>query len=383
VSLSVKKNIKKCLVIIFTALFFSFHSYSQQKEKKIFKDTLDGAFDISKYLLEIHGFLPVVSVITEPALGFGGVLAGIYFIPKEKTADQKFRMPDIAGIGGGYTENGTWFLGGGYAGFWKDDNIRYRGILGYGDINLKYYGNDSDFLASNPVNFSMKSLFFLQQALFRIKDSRFMLGGKYYFGKTRVTAFEISQIPGLNPRDFDLISSGLGVIGEYERLNNILSPSKGFRIQLDYSQSLEFLGSDRNFSKVSFFTLGYIPITDTWNSGFRFESLIASENTPFYALPYINLRGVPSLRYQGQLTVLAETEQFVNVYKRWSIVGFAGLGSTVSSLNEMNFSPIVWNAGTGVRYLIARMLGLQMGFDVARGPEDWAFYITLGSSWLK
>lgn len=382
-SLSVKKNIKQCLVIIFTALLFSFHSYSQQKEKKIFKDTLDGAFDISKYLLEIHGFLPVVSVITEPALGFGGVLAGIYFIPKEKAADQKFRMPDIAGIGGGYTENGTWFLGGGYAGFWKDDNIRYRGILGYGDINLKYYGNDSDFLASNPVNFSMKSLFFLQQALFRIKNSRFMLGGKYYFGKTRVTAFETSQIPGLNPRDFDLISSGLGVIGEYERLNNILSPSKGFRIQLDYSQSLEFLGSDRNFSKVSFFTLGYIPITDTWNSGFRFESLIASENTPFYALPYINLRGVPSLRYQGQLTVLAETEQFVNVYKRWSIVGFAGLGSTVSSLNEMNFSPIVWNAGTGVRYLIARMLGLQMGFDIARGPEDWAFYITVGSSWLK
>jgi hypothetical protein len=369
--------------ILLIALFISFYGHSQQEETKLFKDTLDGAFDVSNYLFELHGFLPIITVITEPALGYGGVGAGIYFIPKEKTADKKFRMPDIAGVGGGYTQNGTWFAGGGYAGFWKDDKIRYRGVLGYGDINLKYYGKGGDYLANNPIDFSIKSLFFLQQALFRIRDSRFMLGGKYYFGKTRVSAFEESNIPGVNPRDFDLVSSGVGVIGEYENFNNILSPSKGLRIQLDYSQSLEFLGSDRNFGKLTFFTLGYIPLTNKWNSGFRFESILASENTPFYSMPYINLRGVPVLRYQGQLTALAETEQFVTVYKRWSVVGFAGLGSTVSSVDEMNFTPSVWNAGGGFRYLIARMLGLQMGMDIARGPEDWAFYIVFGSSWLK
>lgn len=380
----VKNRIEKyCCAILFVAMLIPFYGHSQQKETKLFKDTLDGAFDISKYLFELHGFLPVVTVITEPALGYGGVIAGIYFIPKKKTADKKFRMPDIAGVAGGYTQNGTWFAGGGYAGFWKDDKIRYRGILGYGDINLKYYGKGSEYLAKNPIEFSIKSLFFLQQALFRISDSRFMLGGKYYYGKTRITFFEESNIPGVNPRDFDLISSGFGMIGEYENFNNILSPSKGLRMQLDYSQSLEFLGSDRNFSKVTFFTLGYIPLTDRWNSGFRFESIIASENTPFYSMPYINLRGVPVLRYQGQLTALAETEQFFNVYKRWSVVGFAGIGSTVSSTTEMNFSPAVWNAGGGFRYLIARMLGLQMGMDIAKGPEDWAFYIVLGSSWLK
>ena len=210
-----------------------------------------------------------------------------------------------------------------------------------------------------------------------------MLGGKYYFGKTKVTAFEESIIPEVDPRDFEMVSSGIGVIGEYENFNNILSPSKGLRMQIDYSQSLEFLGSDRNFSKVTFFTLAYVPINRKWNSGFRFESIVASENTPFYSMPYINLRGVPVLRYQGQLTALTETEQFFNVYKRWSVVGFTGLGTTVSSTEEMNFNPAVWNAGAGFRYLIALMLGLQMGMDIARGPEDWAFYIVFGSSWLK
>lgn len=136
-------------------------------------------------------------------------------------------------------------------------------------------------------------------------------------------------------------------------------------------------------SRLTFFTLGYIPVTKKWNSGLRVESIIASENTPFYMLPYLNLRGVPILRYQGWLTMLAETEQFINIYKRWSVVGFAGVGTTLPSLTEKDFTSAVWNAGGGIRYLIARQLGLQMGVDIARGPEDWAFYIVFGSAWLK
>jgi hypothetical protein len=31
--------------------------------------------------------------------------------------------------------------------------------------------------------------------------------------------------------------------------------------------------------------------------------------------------------------------------------------------------------------LVARKLGLSAGLDVARGPEESAFYITAGSSW--
>jgi hypothetical protein len=37
--------------------------------------------------------------------------------------------------------------------------------------------------------------------------------------------------------------------------------------------------------------------------------------------------------------------------------------------------------GGGFRYLLARKLGLQTGIDVARGPEETAFYIQVGSSW--
>jgi hypothetical protein len=371
------------LLLLSIIAFISNNPVLSQSGKGLFKDSLDNAFDISKWLFDLHGFIPLITPITEPALGYGLVGAGVYFIPKKKLSSTEFKMPDIFGLGGGYTQNGTWFLGAMYAGFWKDDQLRYRGIIGYGSINLKYYGSGNDFLANNPASFSMESYLFLQQAVIRIKKSNFFLGIKYMFGKTNVTAFEESKIPEVDPLDFDLISSGLGFISEYESFNNVLSPTQGIRLHLSYDQYLKILGSDKDNGMLTFFTLGYLPVNRHWVLGLRLESMLASENTPFYMMPYINLRGVPLLRYQGELTMLAETEQLVRVYKRWSAVGFAGIGTTIPSLNDMNKGPTAWNVGGGFRYKVARLLGLQMGVDVARGPENWAFYIVFGNAWLK
>jgi len=41
----------------------------------------------------------------------------------------------------------------------------------------------------------------------------------------------------------------------------------------------------------------------------------------------------------------------------------------------------VWNVGAGFRYLLARLYGLQMGFDIARGPEQFAWYLQFGHAW--
>ena len=296
-SIITKRTLKISKILFTILLSLTFISgLSAQEKPKIFRDTLDGAFDISMWLFDLHGLMPLVSVITEPALGYGAVLAGVYFIPKEKNSENEFKMPDIVGAGGGYTQNGTWFAGAGYAGFWKDDKIRYRGILGYGSINLKYYGAGDGYLANDPAEFTIESLFFLQQAIFRIKDSPFMLGGNYYFGKTNVSAFEESKLPEVDPLDFNLINSGLGFISEYETFNNILSPSKGLRVQLSYSQSLQFLGSDRNLGRLSFFTIGYLPINKRWHSGFRVESMLATQKTAFYMLPYIKLRDIQPIQ---------------------------------------------------------------------------------------
>src|SRR5512135_3196558 len=42
-------------------------------------DREDGQFDLSDYLLKYHGLLPVPIIITEPALGYGGGVAALWF----------------------------------------------------------------------------------------------------------------------------------------------------------------------------------------------------------------------------------------------------------------------------------------------------------------
>ena len=180
------------------------------------------------------------------------------------------------------------------------------------------------------------------------------------------------------------MNSGIGVITEYEKLDNMFSPSKGIRINLSYDQYLEDLGGDKNFGLLSTFMHYYKPLfSDRLISGLRIESQLATGDSPFYLQPYISLRGVPAMRYQGELTALVETEQQFMITNRWSVVGFAGYGRTAKSIDEIDIGSNAWNAGTGFRYLIARALGLKMGVDVARGPEQWAIYVVVGTSWLR
>ncbi|RLD48217.1 MAG: hypothetical protein DRI88_03980, partial [Bacteroidetes bacterium] len=65
------------------------------------------------------------------------------------------------------------------------------------------------------------------------------------------------------------------------------------------------------------------------------------------------------------------------------VLGFGGYGRTFFYSNDRKQGSNSWSAGTGFRYLIARLLGLRMGIDVAKGPDDWAFYVVFGSAWLR
>jgi hypothetical protein len=93
---------------------------------------------------------------------------------------------------------------------------------------------------------------------------------------------------------------------------------------------------------------------------------------PFYQLPFIDMRGIPAVRYQDDEVALLEAELRWNVTPRWAFVGFLGSGHAAETVSA---------GGVGFRYLVARRLGLYMGVDLAKGPEDTAIYIQAGSAW--
>jgi hypothetical protein len=87
------------------------------------------------------------------------------------------------------------------------------------------------------------------------------------------------------------------------------------------------------------------------------------------------------MRYQGETAVSLDGEARFGVSSRWWLVAFAGGGWTDAGSIRVLQDQSVHAGGFGFRYLIARVLGIQSGIDVARGPEKWAFYVVFGSSW--
>jgi hypothetical protein len=98
----------------------------EKKKKLSLIDPEDGAVDISEMLKEPAGFMPIPIVITEPAVGYGGGLAVLFFHPQKKKYD-RYVPPNISGAFGLYTANKTWAAGLFHLHIWGPDKVRYMG----------------------------------------------------------------------------------------------------------------------------------------------------------------------------------------------------------------------------------------------------------------
>jgi hypothetical protein len=161
----------------------------------------------------------------------------------------------------------------------------------------------------------------------------------------------------------------------------MFTPSSGSSVEFDIGVARPDLGSTSSFENVMLRGYTYLPLGKSAVLGLRGDGQCSRGDVPFYALPFITLRGIPAMRYQGNHVLVAEAELRHNLDARWALVGFAGNGRTDADDTSFANSQTASAAGTGFRYLIARKLGLYAGMDVARGPEETVIYLQAGSAW--
>ena len=66
---------------------------------------------------------------------------------------------------------------------------------------------------------------------------------------------------------------------------------------------------------------------------------------------------------------MVEAELRWNVTPRWALIGFLGAGRAWGSSTNFSEADTAKAWGLGLRYLIARRLGIYMGADLAKGPR--------------
>lgn len=372
---------KPGLLIITLFLLFISEGYGQELAKKlsIFRDSTDNAFDMSDWLVDKKGVLLVPSIITEPAVGYGALLAAIYF---HSSYSEKNGPPSMTGAVGGGTQNGTWAAGLFHVGYWKQDHLRYTGALMRTNANLEYYGPGLIF-GDDPVNLNLDAWFLLQQLKGRIGESKFFIGGKYILLDTDNTFKLPVDLPDYSGQEFHSTLSEASVILNYDSRNNVFTPTKGFFLQITGTYSDTWFGGDALYGRLGFDGIGYFLVSQRVTIGMRYLNNYTLGDVPFYARPSITLRGVPLMKYQDRNTIEFETEVDVDLTKRWSVLGFAGMGNAYSSLDEFENGKSVRTLGTGFRYLMIRKFGAKFGMDFAVSQDDFAFYFVFGSSWFR
>lgn len=388
-SLLLRIRIKVLILICFTMAFSSLRAQDglqvkETKEKPTLKDTLDGQFDFSSFLIDSKGFMPIPLIITEPALGsFGGVLALTFLTPKPIPEGQHYVAPDITAAVGMYTANNSWAIGGGRIGSFPKKGIKYRAFLGYASLNISFYRTLPQ-IGEQEYKFNIDALPVLLSFSKSLPKTDLYVGAQYTFSKTNVEPLFETELPEwVKEKDFDANTGSLGLFTDWDRRDNFFTPDKGTILHVQYAVDDAWTGSDYNYQRLNGFANWFIPIKPRWISGLRIDAQHVFDDPPFYLLPSLNMRGVPVARYQGATTALIETEQRYDFNLRWSVLAFAGAGKAIMRDESFSDAETIYNYGTGFRYLIARAFGVRTGIDVAWGPDSFGWYIVFGHNWNR
>ena len=354
-----------------------------------FFDPEDGQFDLSEWLLDRKGFLPVPIVITEPAVGYGGGVALLFIresirdaTARAKTSRGPVTPPDIYGIAAFATENGTKGIGGGAMLTFAEDRWRYRGGAAKVDVNHKFYGVGGLLTdGQRDIGYTLDGWASSQQILRRLGDTNHYLALSWIYLDLDTRFDSGREKPIIASPESRVRSSGLGLSWEYDGRDNIFTPNNGVLAAIDtlfYSPSI---GSDEKFETYRAHVFAYAPLGNSFVLSGRLDGRAARGDVPFYQLPYIDMRGIPAARFQDENAAVAEAELRWNITPRWALIGFAGVGRVWGRGGSFSEADNETSKGVGFRYQISRRLGLYAGLDYAWGPDDRVFYIQVGSAW--
>jgi hypothetical protein len=350
-----------------------------------FFDPNDGQFDVSSFLEHPAGFLPIPIVVAEPAIGYGGGAIGMFLRPREEAGQEGWSRPDISAVGGMATDNGTWAAFAVDTSRWLNGRLHTIAGAGTGKVNLDFYGAGLDLPdIDQSVRYTLTFSGAVAQANWQLaKGSRWALGIRYTYVDVNPTLRDAAPAPDLaNPASVTV--SAPTAILEYDSRNNLFTPTDGLYAESSYLMSRAALGATSDFERFHQVVLAWQPVSHSLTLGERIDYAWSSQGTPLYFRPYVELRGVPAMRYQGDQVASIEVEARWQLAGRWSVVPFGGVAT--SRIEHRTFPPSsqhVGGGGVGFRYELARKFGLHAGLDLAHSPGVTAVYFQVGNAWFR
>jgi len=335
-------------------------------------------------------FLPLPFFITEPAIGEGMGAALVYFhaegdpdLPKVTSAQALNRAdrdqtppPTATAAFAFYTNNDTRGYGVGHSRTFKNDTWRLTALLADTTVNATYYAADF------PFQFSLEGTVAFARLKRRFGDSNMFIGASTSVLDASID-FPFAPGPGDGPGIPEVPFTDVGISGSfiYDSRDDTMMPTTGQLADLSFWRYDDAFGGDYNYTSTNLKLNSFRVLGKKWVLGLRLEASAATGDIPFYSAPYVKLRGIPALRYQGEVAGVAEIELRYQLARRWAVLGFLGEGFTDERGIFDETDDEIRAYGFGFRWLALQEQNVWVGLDAARGPEEDAFYIQLVHPW--
>ena len=335
-------------------------------------------------------FLVLPIFITEPAIGEGLGAGVVYFHnkdqsgrPKVSTAGSVGNMgkkskppPTATGAFAFYTSNDTAGVGVGHANSFMDD--KYRIVAALADMRVI----SEIFLADIPFGFELAGNLAYANGKRRVGASNIFFGVSLMALDADV-AFQIDpgNTPPVSLADFAFTSIGIAGSAIYDARDNSTMPNSGQLLDFTLWRYDDAIGSDFDYWSGRVKAHSFHQLHENFVLGLRFDVSSVDGTPPFFAIPYVSLRGIPALRYQAKTAGAFEIEGRYSFSDRWAGTVFGGAGFTKNDDVVLETAQNIKSVGAGIRFQALTEQDIWIGLDIAKGPEEYAWYIQIGQGW--
>ena len=353
-------------ILVYLAVLFGFF-YGNTQEKDV-----DSLFNATK-----STFTAVPLINNNPAMktGFGGM--AMYFFKLNKK--DSISPPSNVRLIGLYSTNDSYVMALSSRLFWKEDKNRATFITGTTNIN-------NNFLYE--IEGADVRLVFTEQRKFVTAEySRKIIGELYlgllYLGTKTVYKFDKgTQEENDFTEEFfenngieDNFVSSLGFNISYDTRDYIYYPTKGLMFSIRPKFNGEWLGSENNYVDTDYVFNYYTSLASNKILATAVSGGLAWGDVPFDGYQNYGirntLRGYSVGKYKGKYMIAAQAEYRWRFYKKWGMVGFAGIGSVWGNDREEEAfeKAVLPSAGAGLRFMVSPEKKINLRLDYAFGID--------------
>jgi hypothetical protein len=315
--------------------------------------------------------------VANPTIGNGLQLAALYLHPK-KPGDEN-APGSTSGLVALGTDKDARVFGAFHDGSYDQDRYRLNVFAGSAKFSLKFYGTgENSPLADNPLPYVMDGGLTQVRGGIRIPGTEHAYAGLTYQFLQSTMTFKSSAISGDLPDvPASFHSAALGPQLTYDSRDSNYYPQRGQYTRLSWLNYAKRWGSDFEFDKVDAFYNHYLSLATTSVLALRVHYQAASEDTPFFFLPTLDMRGFSADRYRDTHTLSGSVEWRQKFSSRWGAVAYAEAGRFASSAHDLAEGRTIRTVGGGVRWRVTAERDMNIGIDYAVSSDDRAVFIQI------